>query len=73
MIDNGRLKEDKRCSAKTKLIDDAKVVDNTEVINRTKVVDIKKKENSIRKRYDPREVDVTRWMTRRLKNKVKQA
>ena len=51
MIDNGRLKEDKRCSAKTKLIDDAKVVDNTEVINRTKVVDIKKKENSIRKRY----------------------
>ena len=52
MIDNGRLKEDKRCSAKTKLIDDAKVVDNTEMINSTKVVDIiKEKENSIRKRY----------------------
>ena len=52
MIDNGRLKEDKRCLAKTKLIDGAKVVDNTEVINSTKVVDIiKVKENSIRKRY----------------------
>ena len=66
MIDNGKLKEDKRCLAKTKLIDDAKVVDNTEMINSTKVVDIiKEKENSIR--------NVTRWMTRRLKNKVKQA
>ena len=52
MIDNGRLKEDKRCLAKTKLIDDAKVVDNAEMINSTKVVDIiKEKENSIRKRY----------------------
>ena len=48
----GRLKEDKRCLAKTKLIDDAEVVDNTEMINSTKVVDIiKEKENSIRKRY----------------------
>ena len=44
--------KDKRCLAKTKLIDDTKVVDNTEVINSTKVVDIiKEKENSIRKRY----------------------
>ena len=52
--------------AKTKLIDGAKVVDNTEMINSTKVVDIiKEKEKSIR--------NVTRWMTRRLKNKVKQA
>ena len=52
MIDNGRLKEDKRCLAKTKLIDGAKVVDNTEVINSTKVVDIiKEKGNSNRKRY----------------------
>ena len=44
--------KDKRCLAKTKLIDDTKVVDNTEVINSTKVADIiKEKENSIRKRY----------------------
>ena len=46
MIDNGRLKEDKRCFAKIKLIDDAEMIDST------KVVDImKEKENSIRKRY----------------------
>ena len=46
MIDNGRLKEDKRCFAKTKLSDDAEMIDST------KVVDImKEKENSIRKRY----------------------
>ena len=48
MIDNGRLKEDKRCLAKTKLIDDSKVVDNAEMINSTKVVDIiKEKENRV--------------------------
>ena len=46
MIDNGRLKGDKRCFAKIKLIDDAEMIDST------KVVDImKEKENSIRKRY----------------------